>query len=428
MAEEKAEQINAAENERLDELMAKFTKGFDPGTYAKEIRASLPKLVTNLAPGSYNHLLALVFETYDRFQSLQIDMEAWLQHRYQRAKIARPSNICITDETLFALEVEMLRKLLEPIREGSNKDVFWLSTRRAAPTWACEQLEESAKVIEVFKTDICSALKSPDTTRTIYINLPVSVKRTAIISIKQSRLDACKESLSWDKYTGSDLEMTAFYQLYKSYVSTNDPARARASGWLPPLCPQTPRSSAPEAQEGDLAKWPASEPTENIHELLLKTALWLGVARGLAAVHLFCDVARLFALTGPPAEVTDEHLCFLQNLTHLRSEGTRAFLSPPLPCDATTLPTRNMDYFADVQRSGHRLMTGLMDNMTLNWKDGSTKFNLSSPPRNRRSRQREMQQLAQTFVVPRIVVEAPSTPEDDSERNGQVAVSFHSEA
>ncbi|KAL2823183.1 hypothetical protein BDW59DRAFT_173666 [Aspergillus cavernicola] len=415
LVDEKAPQIVEAENQKLDDLMDKFTKGFDPGSFGNVIMSSLPKLANNLFPGTYAHLLLILFETFNVIQSLQLGMENWLLHRFDTPNIY-PGEGSFSDESFFAAEIEMLRKLLEPIREGTKRSIFWLNTRRADPSRTCEQLEASIRVIETFKNDICAALSPSHENRTTYSTLPVSVERTAMFSMKHLRLDSCKATLHWDSFNGSELEFTSFFRFYKAHVSKNEPAKARASGWLPPTSPGTPRLSAQEASEGDLASWISHGIDNEVIDLLLKTAMWLSIARGLAAVHLFCDVARLFVLNMPSKKPTIEYRCFLQYLTRLRAsaEGAPSCTSPLVPRDNKVFPSRNIDYFEDVWRTSHELSAGLYDNISLFVKNNVPNFQLSKAPPRRRSGHADMHIITQVPLrgnldgIPQSPEESPS--------------------
>lgn len=161
LADKKALQIMEVENQKIDELMAKFTKGFDPGAFGGVIMAYIPKLTEGLFPGSYAHLLILLFETFDVIQHIQLGLEASMGNHHQVSPTHQPSDTNITDEKFFAAEITMLRKLLDPIREGTRNSIFWVGTRRANTSKISEQLEAAIRVIETFKDDLCAALK-PD--------------------------------------------------------------------------------------------------------------------------------------------------------------------------------------------------------------------------------------------------------------------------
>ncbi|KAL5338996.1 hypothetical protein BJX70DRAFT_388243 [Aspergillus crustosus] len=413
LVDKKAPQIVEAENQKLDDLMAKFTKGFDPGAFGSIIMASLPKLAIGLFPGSYAHLLLILFSSFDMVQTIQYGLEHWLGHHHHGTPIINPSETSGLDENFFAAEIETLRQLLEPIRERTRKSVFWLNTRRADPIRTCEQLEASIRVIESFKDDVCAAMTSNQENRTIYSALPISLERTAMISMKQLRLDTCNATLHWDSFSGSEIELTSFYRFYKAHISRIEPARARAAGWLPPSSPQTPRLSAPEASEGDLASWISHGVKNEVIDLLLKTALWLSVARGLPAVHLFCDVARLFVLNLPTRPGTDEYQLFMLHLIRLRAATGGAQFSPSLvvPREIKSFPNRNTDYFEDVWRTSHCLSTRLYEDDSLIVKHKSN-FKLQKAPPRRRSG------LGDIKVITHLPVRAspasnPCTPDQD---------------
>ncbi|KAL4739250.1 hypothetical protein BDV11DRAFT_205308 [Aspergillus similis] len=420
LVDEKASQIVEAENQKLDDLIGRFTKGFDAGAFDTVITASIPKLIKDLFPGSYAHLLLILFETFEAVQTIQLGLESWFKGRYNGNPIFFPSETSITDETFFAAEIETLRKLLEPIREGKKSSIFWVNTRRSDPARICEQLEASVRVIESFKEDVCAALSSENENRTIYSTLPVSVERTAMYSMKQLRMDACRATLHWDNFNGSEIEFTSFYRFYKAHISDTEPARARASGWLPPKSPGTPRLSAKEAGEGDLASWISQGVGDDIVDLLLKTALWLSLARGLAAVHLFCDVARLFVLQPPPTTITKEYRRFLLHLIRLRATtgGAQFSPSPVVPRDNKVFPGRNTDYFEDIWRTSHQLSAGLCDEISLFVKHNIPTFKLSkAPPVRRRSGHGDMHLITQAQIRGRIASNACSSDEESGGNN-----------
>ncbi|KAL4942155.1 hypothetical protein BDV06DRAFT_235563 [Aspergillus oleicola] len=385
LVDEKAGQIIDAENNKLDHLMGEFTKGFDPGAFGDTIMDSLPLLAEDLFPGSYAHLLLLLFESVEVIQDVQLGLENWFGNNYHGTPIIQPSKTSSSDETFFVAEMDMLQRLLRPIREGTKKEIFWLNTR-ADPGKTCEQLEASFRTIEMFKNDICAAMKPGHEHRTIYSHSSDKVDWPKLFSLKQTRLDTCKATLHWDSFNGSEIELTKFFQFYRTHISTNEPAKARASGWLPPKSPGTPRPSAAEASGSDLASWASHGVKDRVLDLLLQTALWLSLARGFAAVQLFCDIARLFVLQ-PPSTSNNEYWCFLLHLIRFRAttRGTRLSPSRMTPRDDNVFPTRNTDYFQDIKRTGHKLSENLYEDTSLLERRMETGLKLSNPPARRRS-------------------------------------------
>ncbi|KAB8074653.1 hypothetical protein BDV29DRAFT_201225 [Aspergillus leporis] len=400
LADEKAKEIIEAENKKVEALMYKFTKGFDPGSFPREVMAGLPLLSDNLFPGSYGHLLVILLETCGRMQGTQSNLEKWLRERYQCWAITHPDNTSITDETFFGGEIEMLRKLLAPLRGEDATPVYWVNSRRLHCVKVCQQLEASVKVIEEFKRDVLMAIESNDGNKTIYNPLPVSQARVAMMSMKDIRLRECRASLSWDGFGETDIELTVFHQYYKSHLSRSDPIKARESGWLPPTSPEIPHASADEAEPGDLAHWPSEDPNNVTLDLLLKTALWLSVARGLASVHLFCDIARHFTIHKPSKIADDTHISYLQHLTQIRisADAVQSRRSTPFPYRDETLSRYNPDYFGDVWRSNQSLTAGLVENVSF-LKEPDTNFKLSEAPPARRTFRKEMRTLEETVTI-----------------------------
>ncbi|RAL00501.1 uncharacterized protein BO80DRAFT_100581 [Aspergillus ibericus CBS 121593] len=402
MAEEKAEEIIEAENERLDQLMIEFTRGFDPGIFADEIAYSLPKVLQDVFPGSYEHLLSMLYESDANMHATQVKLETWLLNRYPQIlnKITERGETNITDETYFGAEIEILRKLLAYLRKETDKPVFWLNSRRASPTKARQQLEASIRVIELFKNDVMAAMRSDTEDRKIYNPLPVSMERTALLSIKQLRIDACKASLSWDGYMDSAIVLTSFFHAYKAYTCKHKPDKARAWGWLPPRGLTPPPLSAEKARVGDLTEWSFKINKNGVFDLLLKTALWLGLARGLPAVHLFCDVARLFTTHMPSKKANETYVRFLRHLTQTRVSigGIKSAPPTPIPYKNKSEAKSNDDYFEDVWRSDKDLAKDLAKNLSLFDMNTTKDFKLATAP-PRRSFRKKAQMIEQACVV-----------------------------
>lgn len=160
LTDEKAREVAEAQFQKLEELMDNFTRGFDPGNFSREVMSLLPMLAERATPGSFKHLLVLLLENWPKMQSIQASLEDWLRGHYQRWAITHPSDTSITDEMYFGSEIEMLRKLLAPLRGDDMGKVFWMNTRLPDCAKVCKQLEASAKVIEEFKRDILASIES----------------------------------------------------------------------------------------------------------------------------------------------------------------------------------------------------------------------------------------------------------------------------
>ncbi|PYI25375.1 hypothetical protein BP00DRAFT_358610 [Aspergillus indologenus CBS 114.80] len=403
MIEEKSQEILEAENEKLDQAIAQFTKGFDPSTFRNEIISALRGLASSALPGTYEHLLMLCFITDDELQDMQKELENLLQLSYGQVLdelVPRPKTN-ITDESYFATEIETLRRLLEPLRADSTSPVYWLSLRRANPTKARQQLEAATKVINVFKKDVLADMQFDPQERKIVNPLPVSTERSAFVSMKHLRIDACKDTLHWDEYNQSNMNLTMFYHAYKKLLCENNPDKAREWGWLPPVVLEAPRASSPQASIGDLAYWPLKQGINNKYDLLVKTALWLALARGLPAVHLFCDCARVFTSLVPSQDASPRTIVLLRHLTRLRVPVEAINPNPrtPVPFQKRCQRGDNDDYFEDVWRSDQDLEKDLAQNVSLYGMDTAKDVRRARPPPPRRSFQQQAQLIKDALTV-----------------------------
>ncbi|KAI9040060.1 uncharacterized protein KD926_008623 [Aspergillus affinis] len=342
---------------KIDLLMAEFTRGFDPSTFQAELMAELPELVKNVLPGSYEQLLVILLEKSKNVDKIQSKLREWLRKRYPQLMSTFPIGTETMDESYFLTEIQILRKLLEPLRSEPSTPIYWMNTRR---TSVCEQLEAAVKVIEEFKLDILEALENDTEDRSCYSTLPVSNPRSSLMSMKEVRIEACKASLKWDGLAHAEIELTKFYHFYRNDLIKNRPEKAREEGWLPPTTTKIPRSSTEMSEEGDLVVWPTHKGNEKLFNMLLKTALWLAMARGLAAVHLFCDVARLFTAHEPSKEANKAYINFLRHLAQIRAnDRAQLDVDAPFPYSDSLLANWNPDYFKDVWKVNRTLMAKL---------------------------------------------------------------------
>lgn len=99
--------------------------------------------------------------------------------------------------------------------------------------------------------------------------------------------------------------------------------------------------------------------------VLVRTAQWLALARGFPAVHLFCDITRLFTIYGVDvANATQVEYCkLLINMRLPRDMPPFPVLS--FPFTDTMLYERNPEYFRDVQATNKSLARALIHEETL---------------------------------------------------------------
>ncbi|EAW08222.1 uncharacterized protein ACLA_029500 [Aspergillus clavatus NRRL 1] len=360
--DEKIREITAAERQMIAELTDDFARGFDPDALAREIMAVLPLLADDLFPGSYAHLLIMLLETRGKMETTQVNLTLWMRARYPTA-ISEPNITSITDETFFVTEIEMLRRLLSTLRGDDCKPIYWITSRPLEIGRSCEHLEASIKVLRAFEHDIWEAIQEEDEDKTIYSDTPVSTERTILTSVRAQRYDCCRATLAWNDYLRTELALTVFYQFYRKHLMETNPERAREIGWLPPLNIEVPRSTVTGRDFVDLTEWPLDSHERMVLRLMFKVAQWLGLARGLPAVHLFCDIARYFTIHEPSKTPSASYIFFMQNLTEIRLCDTsiKSQIPSPFPYRDKQFADRNRDYYIDLFKSANDLVSCLVE-------------------------------------------------------------------
>lgn len=132
-------------------------------------------------------------------------------------------------------------------------------------------------------------------------------------------MSACRATLGWNDYLKNTLQ-NSFFQYTSVYTAKRAPDYARAFGFLPPRQPAIPPYTPvdPESETVAWCNWPQPEYQNSIFDLVLKLAVWLGLARGSPVMHLFCDIVRAFSLK-PPSTTTDmDRIALLYHFTSLR--------------------------------------------------------------------------------------------------------------
>lgn len=355
--DKKVKEITAAELQDYAQLMDEFAKGFDPDSLAREIMATLPLLEEDLFPSSFAHLLILLLQTDGKIEIAQVKLVRWLRARYPIA-LCEPSETQLVDETFFMSEIEMLRRLLSTLRGDDDKPIYWINCRPFEIGKSCEQLEASIKVIRAFECDMRSATEEIDEERHFYHDLPVCNERTVLISMRAQRWDSSRASIGWNNYLSSEIELTRFHQYFKHHVMEHDPNKARGYGWLPPDHIRVPLSSSTNVDLVDVSDWPLNDHQKRIMSLLFKVAQWIGLARGLAAVHLFCDIARNFTIHKPSENPSASYVLFMQKLAEARlcPSSIESQIPTPFPYNDETYAKRNPAFFIDVFRSAKGLV------------------------------------------------------------------------
>lgn len=176
-------------------------------------------------------------------------------------------------------------------------------------------------------------------------------------------MDSAAATMQWDNINTLEVENSSFYQYYKRHVCRTSPGRAFQLGLLPPDKPSFPKEIL-EGLADSLPSWSGNESQKIVLDVIMKIAIWLTLARGFAALHLFCDTIRCFTFVKPGRSITYSRAFFLEHLVTLR------------PSDAIRVPStvmreinssvddldefdRNPAYFEDVAKSHCRFLNDL---------------------------------------------------------------------
>lgn len=115
-------------------------------------------------------------------------------------------------------------------------------------------------------------------------------------SLHQFRMDACKASTEWARFPPSETELRRRYGHFGTWHGPHKEAvRPPIENALPPV-----RVSSNLGCEFDNVDTihPILRREGKILTLLVQITQWLALARGFSAVHLFCDITRLFSIHG----------------------------------------------------------------------------------------------------------------------------------
>jgi hypothetical protein len=188
------ENIKKASLEYLNDIIEEYTIGFDLTTFPQAIANWIPRLRDAL-PGSYEHLLLLIFDEvkeFNKFQSALRDsgvpdslkprQDGTLtintdrsgrkpigrgRYKGQSKSILIPRGRIVqysqtTDEMSFSRELHILRLMVAPLRD-EKEEIIWITSREEQPDDMIQQFEAAKLVINDFKKHIVNALlKGPE--------------------------------------------------------------------------------------------------------------------------------------------------------------------------------------------------------------------------------------------------------------------------
>ena len=370
-------------------LMADFSMGYNPSGLPTYVQDVYPELWDNMFPGSFQHLLVLLFGSLEDFSRCQVEMHKWLDECGMTGATEGRNHLNMIDESFFGSEIEMLRNLLAPMRgDFTSYAVYWIHVRTSRAEKVCKHLDSSMRVLERFHEDLLASLVVPRehgksfpstqcTTMLISIDpvhskMVIGTNRDAAMSLRQVRLDGSEYAMKWENYIKDDLDFTTFHQFYKEDLCRSRRRKAKQLGFLPPGNNKFPAHILDGIAE-TLPTWSSCKENQRpILDLIFKTAIWLGLARGYAPLHLFCDMVRHFNFHNPKEVHISGRESFLNHLVRIRV-GTSVVRAPPACADPVApfpykdrdLANRNPAYFRDVAKSEEGLADVLAKKLTL---------------------------------------------------------------
>lgn len=106
-------------------------------------------------------------------------------------------------------------------------------------------------------------------------------------------MDACKASTEWTRFPPGETELRRRYGHFGTWYGPHkEPVKPPIENIMPPVCVSS--NLGFEFDNADIIL----RREGRILSLLVQIAQWLALARGFAAVHLFCDIVRLFSVHG----------------------------------------------------------------------------------------------------------------------------------
>ncbi|EKV11428.1 hypothetical protein PDIG_50650 [Penicillium digitatum PHI26] len=344
----------------LREEVSYFVLGFNLNDFPDMIASYLPGWKTNTLPGSFAHLLYSLFGPLEEVAKLQQSLnnipEYFNEHRHRAMFVNRIRNInrepkdfkcgatfapqlppswdgerCREgDESLFSRELRMLRDLVEPLR-NTAKPFYWITDRIETALEMDNGFMASKESIATLKKDLYEAAWNRRKNYTIYDPRPVwDQQQKGTKLLREYRLQACKGTLYWERWPPVAAQYDKEARSAKQSIIDNDRQAAQNLGFLPPESPQLPKVLISTQPGIELACITDLEHYDDqIMITVVRISQWLALARGFPAVHLFCDIVRLFTIYGVDvANAVQVEFC--KHLTGLPSFPRDPIEWPPL--------------------------------------------------------------------------------------------------
>lgn len=172
-------------------------------------------------------------------------------------------------------------------------------------------------------------------------------------------MESAAGTMQWDSINKLEIENTLLHQNYKRHICRTSPEKAIQMGFLPPDNPSFPKEIL-ERRAVSLPVWSGNESQNMVLDVLMKTAIWLTLARGFPALHLFCDAVHHFTFVKPDRSITYSRASFLEHLVTLRpSDAVRVPSTAMREIYPSNYPDEfdtNPEYFKGISKSYHTLL------------------------------------------------------------------------
>ncbi|KLJ08834.1 hypothetical protein EMPG_15728 [Blastomyces silverae] len=327
---------------RLEQKIKDFGRYFNPKAWMVHVPAMTEKLVKDATPGTFKHFLLLLLEPDETFAKAQHNVQTWLDERYSGRVVDNipergPYALWVAEKQLLLGEIELLRKLVEPLRE-EGKTIHWLEKNPCRNLYTMRSLKKAYKIILEFENET--------TTRTI-LN---EEGKLSSLSLPPPKIPKSNDPTT---FPASERRL----HKYKNYQPHPDEAEHL----------DKPESSLSPQPHDDLLKYRLEAANcagtmDDVIETMMNTARWLAKARCTESVDLFCDVARMFSPHDPPANLSNEKYSLLRALCDVMFDtddiGSESPYSTARYCE-DDLDTTNWEYFVDAAASRRSLMMDL---------------------------------------------------------------------
>ncbi|KAJ5278734.1 hypothetical protein N7478_004106 [Penicillium angulare] len=384
----------------LVDSIADYAVSFELSDFPAIVADWIPRLAQDPLPGSYQHLLLLIFAegrycvSMHRAMADAASIPDFLStHRHRIRLFERTRNIdrqwtlreepkkaprlathpdytaegCRIDEWFFESDLATLRELVGPLRDAEHP-VLWITGRTKRAKEMLEQWEASMERIKQFKQELIVGQFNRKINWTIYDSAkPKTEEREDLMSMRQSRIDACKASTVWGEYLPDESQLWESNKYARGLHMKNFNRRSNSEKSVD--LNYMPKPNVTKSMGYYLGSIIVPQTLEeSLLNFIVQIAEWLALARGFPAVHLFIDMVRLFTSYGVDlANATQVQYC--------------RFIPRMRPSACTDRPLRrrtksllnfqektgagNQQYFADVKEHNQYLFYMLFQRNTL---------------------------------------------------------------